>query len=61
MRSVNLSELLEKVGVNGSVVQNEVEIAVPTFLRSSVKDIVSIGKSVNLIRCLDPHYINSIE
>jgi hypothetical protein len=49
IRSVNFSEI---PGVNLS--GNEVELAVPNFLRPHVQDILSIGKSVSLIKQLDP-------
>jgi hypothetical protein len=49
VRSFNLNDLL-----GSEFGANEVEIAVPIFFRRSVKEILSIGKSVNLVRYLNP-------
>lgn len=47
VRSVNLSELLGNGG------NDQIDVAVPSFLSARVKDILSIGKTVELVRYLD--------
>lgn len=37
--------------------EERVEIAVPAFLRNSVADILSVGKSVQIIKSFNPNFV----
>jgi hypothetical protein len=51
LRSFNVSDIVPFLN------SRDVEVAVPMFLRARAKEIINIGKSVKLVRYLDPHHL----
>ena len=54
-RSINLIEFEDNFlgALNDQLAPNKVEISIPIFLRSQIQDILSIGKSIKIIRYIE--------
>ena len=56
-RSINLREFEDRLFGMGSdgeqLVSNKIEISIPIFLRKQIQQILSIGKSIKIIRFIE--------
>ena len=55
-RSINLREFEDRLfgfGNDGALASNKIEISIPIFLRKHIQPILSIGKSIKIIRYIE--------
>lgn len=55
-RSINLREFEDRLfglGNDGQLASNKIEISIPIFLRKHIQSILSIGKSIKIIRFVE--------
>lgn len=52
-RTINLRELMQQEGLYSGQEDKMVEISIPIFIRSMMTEILSIGKSIKIVRYLE--------
>ena len=55
-RSINLREFEDRLfglGNDGQLASNKIEISIPIFLRQHIQSILSVGKSIKIIRFVE--------